>query len=145
MANLKELYCPVDFSEASLKAARYAVEMAKALGANVTLLHVYHLPGHEARMDAPRSVAQLSDDVRKAIDDDFRTLTAQLEPAGVKVKTALEVGTPYEKIVQVAEQARADLIVIGAMGQSRITRLLLGNVAERVVRTSKVPVLVVPE
>lgn len=144
MAELKQILCPVDFSDSSHKAAHYAVDFARAVGAGVTLLHVYHLPAHSALVEAPHTVADLSQELRRAIDEEFRALIAQLNPGPVTIGTMLAVGVPYVQIVDVAATKGADMIVMGAMGHSRITRLLLGSVAERVVRSSKVPVLVVP-
>lgn len=64
-------------------------------------------------------------------------------PEGTDVDTRVELGSPAERIVTVAEETGADHVVVGSHGRSGVSRLLLGSVAERVVRTSPVPVTVI--
>ncbi|MEK7715145.1 MAG: universal stress protein, partial [candidate division NC10 bacterium] len=63
--------------------------------------------------------------------------------AGIPVRWALEVGVPFEEIVKAAEKEGADMIVMGTHGRSGLNRLLLGSVAERVIRLAPCPVLTV--
>ncbi|MEF8780446.1 MAG: universal stress protein [Haloferacaceae archaeon] len=68
---------------------------------------------------------------------------AETVPEGFEVETRVEIGSPAERIVAVAEEVGADHVVVGSHGRSGVSRLLLGSVAERVVRTSPVPVTVI--
>lgn len=144
MSTPKRLLCPVDLSEASLKAARYAAELARSMGASLKLLYVYHVPLHVAPTGGPRHFADLSPDAMDTLERSLDGLKAELSAMGVNVQTALAVGAPAEQVVQAARAEPTDLIVVGSAGRSRVEQLLLGSVAERVLRTSPVPVLVVP-
>jgi nucleotide-binding universal stress UspA family protein len=144
MSTPKRLLCPVDLSEASLKAARYAAQLARSVGASLKLLYVYHVPLHAGLAAGPRHFADLSPDAMDTLERSLDGLKAELSALGVSVQTALAVGAPAEQVLQAARAEPIDLIVVGSAGQSRVEQLLLGSVAERVLRTSPVPVLVVP-
>lgn len=122
----REILLATDFSEPSRAAARVAVEYARRFGARLHLLHVVS----PTTDPAPRP-----------------TLEHLAEELGreVPVVTAVVSGLPVaEEIVRYARTHRIDLIVVGTHGRTGPSRLLLGSVAERVVRTAPCPVLAVP-
>ncbi len=122
----RQMMLATDFSECSDAAARVAAEYARQLGARLHLVHV---------------VWPLTDPTPRAHLD---RLAGELGPA-VPVVTAIESGIPTaERIVQYADRHGVDLIVMGTHGRTGVSRVLLGSVAERVVRTASCPVLTVP-
>ena len=133
---------PIDFSRYSLKAIPYALAISRQFGADVHLLHIT-----DVAQQPPPTLLTLPLVPQSEWD---RRLMKRLAALVVKYRTdgkvaALEprIGTAYEEICAVAQEIKADLIVIATHGTTGYKRLLLGSVAERVVRHSPCPVLVV--
>jgi nucleotide-binding universal stress UspA family protein len=139
----KKILCPVDFSPASDRALDNAAEMAKALGAEVELLHIYQMPilalPDAPVMATPTFIADITDAAGRALAQ----RKEQLQALGVGVSTHLMEGNPAEAIAQRAHEMKAAMIVMATHGRSGFRRFLLGSVAERVVRVATVPVLTV--
>lgn len=139
------ILCPVDFSATSEEAARYAVGLAEAVGAGrIVFLHVFQPPIYPL----PEAVGALLDaEAQKAIRDHFRRelegLAGRHSGHGIEVEAKLVEGFPHPVIVETAEDVGADLIVLATHGRSGLSHLLLGSVAEKVVRTSTIPVCTV--
>jgi nucleotide-binding universal stress UspA family protein len=140
MLNIHHVLVATDFSAHAEHATATAMALSKKLDAKVTLVHAFSLP--------PMAYA---DGVRLPIGELEREAGLALEDCGNKVKkdyprveTLLRFGPPSDEIVAAAADRKADLIVLGTHGRQGLTHLLLGSVAERVVRLSPVPVLVVP-
>jgi len=145
MIQLKNVLVATDFSETSEAALRYGREFARTFGAKLHVLHVadsimtrYALDGSvilppEVQEDL-ENAAQIHLE-RLLGDDDRRELGA--------VAVLRTSNTPADSIVDYAKAADIDVIVIGTHGRRALARLLLGSVAERVVRTSPCPVLTV--
>lgn len=142
MPEIRRVLCPVDFSPHSESAVQFAVELAQKLGADVHLLHVYQLPVYAlpdgAMMAGPEFTTKVTTELQKALT----SLAAQFPPT--KLDTHLVEGVPYREVVRMSDELDADLIVMGTHGRTGLRHLLLGSVAERVVRSSKVPVVTVP-
>lgn len=142
MPEIRRILCPVDFSEPSETALDYAIDLAKKFGADVQLVHVYQLPVYAlpdgAMMAGPEFTTKVTTELSRA-------LTELAEgKSGVKLETHLVEGIPYKEVVRLSEELKADLVVMGTHGRTGLKHLLLGSVAERVVRSSKVPVITVP-
>lgn len=143
MKEIRTIVCPVDFSPGSEGAAAYAIALADKLGAVVHLVHVYPL-GTFVGPDGglvltPQMVAQLSEQSLAAL----RKIAAPYTDAGRKVDVHVVDGAPATEVLEVAARLGADLLVIGTHGRTGLSRMLLGSVAERIVRTSPIPVLTV--
>lgn len=142
MPEIRRVLCPVDFSPHSESAVQFAVELAQKLGADVHLLHVYQLPVYAlpdgAMMAGPEFTTRVTTELQKALT----SLAAKFQPT--KLDTHLVEGVPYREVVRMSDELDADLIVMGTHGRTGLRHLLLGSVAERVVRSSKVPVVTVP-
>jgi nucleotide-binding universal stress UspA family protein len=140
MISIRLILCPVDFSETSQHALRYALELGRGMGAKVHLVHVYQLPMYAmpdgALIAPPEQVASLSDKLQQELN---KMATAF---PGV-TKTHLLEGVAHHEIERLATEIGADMIVMGTHGRSGLARVLIGSVAERVVRHSQVPVLTV--
>lgn len=147
MIEIKTILVPTDFSPPSVKALAYGKELARLFGSSLHLLHVIEEPFvHGFTMEGyiatlPEFSAQLEARARQE-------LTKQLdgvERAGLKAVEATRFGNPLTEIVRYAQEQDVDVIVIGTHGRGRVAQLLLGSVAERVVRTAPCPVLSVRE
>lgn len=133
-----------DFSPGADAARREAMHLAQALGAELLLAHVVE----DILVAADLPVAEL-DRVYEAqaawAERELGARAAEAREAGLPTRTLLLRGAPAAAIVRAAESERASLIVMGTRGRSGVRRLLLGSVAERVVRTAPCPVLTVRE
>lgn len=139
----KKILCPVDFSKGSEQALAKAEELARALGAEVELMHAYQLPvlalPDSTVTVSPTFVADMTDRAQRALNKHRDDLAQH----SVHAHTKLVEGNPAEAVVRRAGEIGADMIVMGTHGRSGFKRFLLGSTCERVVRTSTVPVLTV--
>jgi len=155
----KKILCPVDLSGFSLQALELAVKMAANEGATLYLLHVIDNPYDELYMASitqadpallelyktePYKRAEVIEATKnhcavllKQFSHDLVTSVAQ------QVSYLVETGNPFETIMDVAESYQVDLIVLATHGRTGIKRLVIGNVAEKVVRHAPCPVLTV--
>jgi nucleotide-binding universal stress UspA family protein len=146
MVRIKQILCPIDFSEFSRHAFDRAVAVARIHDATVTVLHVFPLPtpvptipfGPEG--PGPFVLHELDRDAVLAQMRKFLGLDGGARPA----LEVVEANNTHQEILTQAERLSADLIVMGTHGRSGFQRLLLGSVTEKVLRTSPVPVLTVP-
>ena len=146
MAAIQQILVATDFSDASTIAVHQATELAEILGARITLLHVVEEPfGYVGEMHAylPEVDAfrkTLNDAARAQLDKVFTTE----EIARWHVSLQLRTGTPYVEIVRFAKDHGINLIVIGTHGRGLLSHMVLGSVAEKVVRYAECAVLTVP-
>ena len=143
MPTIRRVLVPVDFSDTAKHALAYGADIAKNFGAELELLHVYQLPMVTLPDGAVLASAEYISRLTASIQTELDRLAATAKELGVSVKTKLLEGAPHECIVKTATDGKADMIVIGTHGRTGLTRLLLGSVAERVVRTAECPVLTV--
>ena len=146
MSPIKRILVAVDFGEISNHALDSALELASALGAQVTVVHAYELPVYgfpEGALVVSADVAtRLASGAQAALNS---LVQARSNASGgrVKLDSVLKQGIPWEEIVATANEVNADLVVVGTHGRKGLARMFLGSVAERVIRTSSRPVLVV--
>ena len=138
-AGFRSVLCPVDFSEHSRQALRYAEAMAGRSGgamtvtyANDPLLIAAAAAALHDRQVAKRSLRELESFVNQTLTTNRKRLTCRVS-----------IGTPSDQIMKAASSRRFDLIVMGTHGRGAVSHLLMGSVAERVVRTATCPVLTV--
>jgi len=142
---IKTILCPTDFSECSAAALGAAIELGKRLGARLQLVHVFQLPqyvGWEEGMAMVAASASFLDELRKQAEQQLQKQLESVKQAGVAAEAVLVDGVPFQQVIERSE--KADLVVMGTHGRTGLPRLMLGSVAERVVRLSKCPVLTVP-
>jgi len=155
----KRILCPVDLSEFSLDALRLAVQVAESSGATLDILHVIHNPFDELYMTAiaetdPAFIdAYAAEPAKRAIilratEEHSEVLLKQfchdtVKHHSTKVRYHVKNGDPFECILDGAEDLMSDLIVLATHGRTGIKRLVIGNVAEKVVRHAPCPVLTV--
>ena|SRR5436190_3478465 len=143
-AAITRILVPTDFSESADAALAYAVRLADQVGATVRLVHVFEDP--DALSLYSEVYVPIPPDVRAEILTDMqRQLTARAAASGHgNITTAVLNGAAAQTIVEGATAQQCDLIVMGTHGRHGMAHLLMGSVAERVVRTAVCPVLVVP-
>ena len=140
------LLVPVDFSESSKAAVRHAVQLAFLLGARLDLLHVGETVPVPAFYDTGFIVYEYGPKFAEHALEQLHALAADLageEGAdGLEIRVHVGIGQSPNVIVSEAERLGSDLIVMGTRGLSGLKHLMLGSVAERVVRLAPCPVLV---
>ena len=158
MIALKRILVPTDFSESSRAAVRYGVAFARAFNARLDLLHVAGRRDLEVMLEGERVVHALTDDVAAGQPSDpyalmheaEREMLAKLltehEEQELHPQYVLRVsgtGGPYLEIVRYAVEQDIDLIVMGSHGGGAVAHMLMGSVADKMVRKSPCPVLTV--
>jgi nucleotide-binding universal stress UspA family protein len=140
----RHILAPTDFSEYSTQAVTSALEWAKKFGAKLTIVHVIELPPYPVEGYVPPSLsATFMDDLERQATTDLAQLVPEAESAGVEVARVVAVGSPYRKIIDMAEAEQVDLIVMATAGRTGFSRLVMGSIAERVVRSASCPVLTI--
>ena len=140
---LKHILVPVDFSQCSLKALRYAVAFARQFKASITLLYVvqqYYLPGDFA---AGIDYAALEKEIEENAARELESLASKNVGKQAPWKVMLRMGRPVDQIVRVADELNVDLIILATHGHTGIKHVVLGSTAENVVRHAPCPVLTV--
>jgi universal stress protein A len=145
MSRVKRLLVPTDFSPTSDIAFNYALDMAAREGASIRLLHVIEDASFAAAypdglfVELPGLREKLIDQARKRLDDAVKACAAMQ----VAATTQVLVGPPASRITGEANDCGTDLIVMGTHGRTGFAHLMLGSVAERVLRSAQCPVLTV--
>jgi nucleotide-binding universal stress UspA family protein len=148
MPAIRNILVPIDFSPHADRALDYALDLAKAFGARIHLLHAFHHPEYFAAPGAPGAVAIPVDwisSVRERARQELEKRAKRLTQSGAQAQARLEEGPPAQCICDVAGELPADLIVMGTRGRSGLAHILLGSVAERTVRMAPCPVLTLKE
>jgi nucleotide-binding universal stress UspA family protein len=140
-----KLLHPTDFSETAEQAEAQALALARALGAEIVLLHVAVETPLYSEGGLGVETQQIYEAQREWAEQTLEARTAALRARGVQARWVRRVGVPFEEIVEAAAAERADLIVMGTHGRSGLNRLLLGSVVDRVIRLAPCPVLAVRE
>ena len=135
----QHILVPVDFSQDSEEAVRCAIGLAQQFQARLTLLHAIYVP--EA---AEVNLAAYLDKIQSESDQLMAACRKRVEDAGVTVDSLVVRGVPSHRITETAQEQQADLIVMGTHGRTGLRHMLIGSVAERVVRHASCPVMVVP-
>ena len=149
MVKIQSILCPIDFSDCSGHALDYARDLAKLLGASLRLLHVYEDPistipfAIAGTAGLPTTPVDLVNEARSHRLVEASRLQKLCTEHGVTTHVEEVEGLPAETIIKVAKDTHADLIVMGTHGRTGLSHLVVGSIAERVVRLSSCPVLTV--
>jgi nucleotide-binding universal stress UspA family protein len=143
MINLNTILVPSDFSECSDQALRYGLELARRFDARLHLLHVVQDPVTQPWAAEGFSVPlfEVVEQWQKQAEERLRAAVPDADRGRVTVVSI--VATPYSEILDYAAAHDVDLIVMGTHGRGGVTHMLLGSIAERVVRRAPCPVLTV--
>ncbi len=148
MPALQQILVPTDLSPASTRVLAEAQEFATTFGASIDLLYVWSAP----TLVAPESVITgvgineqpLLDWVRASANEQLAKFETDARRAGIAVRSALcETGDPATTILERAASGKYDLLVMGTHGRTGLSHMLMGSVAEKVVRRAPCPVLTV--
>jgi nucleotide-binding universal stress UspA family protein len=142
MTRLRHLLAGTDFGSSSRAAIALAIDIARTYGAAVTVVHAYSIVTPAAYTVAFPSLPYVMDAVRAAAEEQMKEMVAELRAQLPAVDALTRVGDPATVILEAAEE-NADLVVVGTHGYRGFSRLMLGSVAEKVVRLCPVPVLTV--
>jgi nucleotide-binding universal stress UspA family protein len=142
---MKTIVVPVDFSDVTNAMIEKAVEMARAFSCSLTLIHVVepepdfvdYTPGPEVMRE------MVAEDLRQERHR-LHELAAQLRATGLDVVGRVRRGPAVDRILEVVEEVKPDLLVMGSHGHGALYDLLVGSVAEHVLRKVTCPVVVVP-
>ncbi len=135
--NIRHILTPIDFSEPSKQAMTYAFELAQQFGAKLSLLHVIEVPVYAIEVYLPMA------DLEQTARHELASLLPEAEASHVEVTRLVELGVPSQKILETAATEKVDMIVMATHGRTGVGHLIMGSVAERVVRMAPCPVLTI--
>jgi nucleotide-binding universal stress UspA family protein len=145
MIKLKNILCPLDFSENSQEALQFAIHlMLKDDDATLYLVHVvdsrvFDYSGPMYEQEVPLMKVELDQSTREQLE---KKLLAEVpEEIHNRVETTILFGVPFLEIIMAAKDKNIDLIVIGTHGRTGLAHMIIGSVAEKVVRKAPCPVL----
>ena len=160
MREFKTILCPTDFSEDSYRALDYGARFAKAADGTLLIAHVIHVAsgdllqdaetaGEDRAMGLARGPGGLGAHVLK-FDDAKRRMAAKLEEARQhhtqgypKCELIIDIGDPYQRLLAITTERKVDLIVIATHGLGGLQQLVMGSVAEKLIRHAPCPMFVV--
>lgn len=138
-AKARRLLVPVDFSDSSLRALRYAVGLAAESGGSLTIVHV--VPADYGLLGIGREeFRDLDKSLQRQAANRLRTLADAHVRQNVPADLEVRLGRPAEEIVAAASESKSDLIVLSTHGLTGLDRYLIGSVADRVARLAPCPV-----
>ncbi|MHC4140190.1 MAG: universal stress protein [Planctomycetota bacterium] len=142
MISLKKILCPIDHSDCSKEALKYAVSFAMKDEAKLYLLHIIDIRSFSEGLDAmskpipdEETLEQLRTKLLDCIPEDIRD--------DMDVEATVIQGIPFAEIISTAKEKEIDMIVIGSHGRTGISHMMMGSVSEKVVRKAPCPVLTV--
>jgi universal stress protein A len=141
---IRHILAPTDFSERATQAVTAAFELVQTFGAKLTVLHVveppsYLVDSHASAHQGPVLLKALKEQAGRELEH----FLSQVPGAQVEIMRRVTVGAPYQRITETATSEPVDLIVMATHGRTGLKHLLLGSVAERVVRLAPCPVLTI--
>lgn len=149
MPAISKILVPTDFSDDSARALEYAEELARKFTAEIILIHVDQplapvmiAPEFGTGFDM-EAMGRIAEEQRLSAQRELDKTINRLRDAGSKARGMLRVGAPFLEIINAAQAEAADLIVMGTHGRTGLSHVLMGSVAERVVRKAACPVLTV--
>ncbi|MBW7846544.1 MAG: universal stress protein [Bacteroidales bacterium] len=157
LRRVRRILVPVDFSERSIKAAHYALELARTLKAELRLLHVWFQSGTEGLVfnemyafqadlgPMMREQEQLAMDQLNELSETLKNRVKAERIRGVKISTDLVRGNTIDTLLAIVDEFEPGLVVMGTRGKNRDSRSLIGSTTSRMMARCNVPVLAVPE
>jgi nucleotide-binding universal stress UspA family protein len=147
---ISKILVTTDGSETALKASRYAIGMAKKLGASIIILSVIDNRSLQGYYTAPPEATAMNiretmeDFLREAAKKEVAKVKKLCEKKGVSCRAIISTGHPAEEIIREAERSRSKLIILGSHGKSALAAVFLGSVTYGVIhKETHIPVLIV--
>ena len=145
MVSNGKILCPIDFSDFSLDALRHGLVLAQWYSAQLTLFHVYQASQPLPVEGTPRGVPVfVATDPNQKAEEVRRFCAPLLDASGQSVEIVVRPGDAAKEIRTEAERLPYDLLILGTHGRSGFERLFLGSVTEKMLRSTRVPVLTIP-
>lgn len=140
---INRILCPVDFSIYSSRALKHATALAQRFGARLTVMHVIPTwtPYAPSRYVPAHVLAQ--PELSRLVREDLRQLVDEARQAGVPIEMLVREAEPWREILATAADLQPDLIVMGTHGRGGFEQLVLGSVAEKVLRRADCPVMTI--
>lgn len=135
------ILCPIDFSDAAYHALDYALHFARQSNARLILVHVLHNPADEFFHSSGHTLTW--GEAKERAQSVLEEVKAKRLTDYPKAELIVEVGDPHEQIVKLSHEHKADMVVISTHGRSSLAHLVLGSVAEKIIRHASCPVFVV--
>lgn len=142
---MKKILVPFDFSKPAINAYRFALDVASRSKGIVQLIHVIELPvlNHAGALSARAFEASLLKELEEDASSQFKTITEEYKSEGVNVTSTVAFGVPSKTIVEAIHRRDIDLVIMGSHGTSGLREYLIGSNAEKIIRKSSVPVLII--
>lgn len=140
MTTFKRILVATDFGAASERALELAVELAARFDSELTLIHVWEFPTFEY-LDGVPMPSDYADRIGEAARARMEQLVRVIKPRCTSVKSIVKMGIVWTEVLRAVEESKPDLLVLGTHGRRGFKRAILGSVAEKLVRSSPVPVL----
>lgn len=142
LGHIRRILVPVDFSANAGKAVTYATAFARQLGATITFLHVIQVNYAYGEFGAIDFTA-LEKEMHASAERELTTLVNRTREAGIETTSLIREGSPARIIAEVAREIGSDLLIVSTHGYTGLKHVLMGSIAEHVVRYAPCPVLVV--
>jgi nucleotide-binding universal stress UspA family protein len=141
---IKTILVPTDYSKNAHSAAKYALEIAHRTGAKVIFFNTYYVPTYVERVPID-PVAE--EELRKDAEQILKVFSEEHTDAkkDINIECIIRTGNAVEKIVAVAKEVSADIIIMGTKGASGVSEIIFGSNTEDVIEKVTVPVLAIPE
>ena len=143
MIKYKQLLCPIDFSDVSDHAFKIATDLAATFKADLHVIHVFQMPASTIPEGAYEVPEDMEESIKCHLSKRLDEFVKNHSTPEINITTGLYTGFPHNEIINSANETNADMIVMGTHGRTGFSQVLLGSVAERVIRTSDIPVLTI--
>lgn len=144
--NIKKILVPIDFSDYSKSALKYAVSFAKLFNSEMVLIYVVEPIIYPPDFSMGQiAIPSVNTEWDKTAIEQLEKLSKSEIPVNIKVKTLVKTGKPFVEIIETASEENVDLIIIATHGHSGVEHILFGSTAEKVVRKAPCPVLTLRE
>ena len=139
---IEHILVPIDFSSDADNALEMAISLARELGSRITLLHVIHDVYVGVGEMAAALPTSYYEEIEAGVNNEIQTYLNKVVEAGLQGESIVVHGVPFQCILDSAETQNIDLIVMGTHGRTGLKHVLLGSVAEKVIRMATCPVMV---
>ncbi len=146
MEQIKKILVPIDFSDYSKNALKYAIQFAKQFNAKIYLVYVVEPIIYPADFSMGQVAIPSADiDLHSRAEEELRKLSKDFINGSLQVEILIKTGKPFIEIIETASANDIDLIIIATHGHTGVEHLLFGSTAEKVVRKAPCPVLTLRE
>jgi nucleotide-binding universal stress UspA family protein len=141
--DVRRILVPTDFSPTSEAAYEVAIEFGARFGAALVLVHVHQMPAYVFPDGVLPLTPALFDEIERSISAELERYAGRARLAGRTVITHSRIGVVHQEILRETEEGGIDLVVMGTHGRTGLNHVLMGSVAEKVLRRAPCPVLTV--